>query len=159
MQFQLQQGPAQVLLRKHSKQSLSQPTIPEEEHEDQPEALEQPVAAAVAKPQVVKNLYPELTSSGGAVSKNSRATAAAKASPEPEPKSPKVSRHESMERTVQRITKAIRGSGRSDSKSKKKEREASPSPSKKEVASQKVSRKDSQKKNAQEKREIFKSLH
>lgn len=150
--FQLQQGPAQVLLRKHSKQSLSQPTIPEEgEHEDQPEPPEQPAA----KPLVVKNLYTELTSSGGAVSKNSKP----KVSPEPEPaKSPKVSRHESMERTVQRITKAIRGSGRSDSKSKKKEREASPSPSKKE-ASQKVSRKDSQKKNAQEKREIFKSLH
>jgi len=147
-----------VLLRKHSKQSLSQPTIPEEEHEDQPEGPEPALSSsATAKPQVVKNLYTELTSSGGAVSKNSKPKSAVPSDPEPA-KSPEVSGHESMERTVQRITKAIRGSGRSDSKSKKKEREASPSPSKKE-ASQKVSRKDSQKKNAQEKREIFKSLH
>ena len=43
-------------------------------------------------------------------------------------KSPKVSRHESMERTVQRITKVIRGSSRSESRSKKN-RETSLSPS------------------------------
>ena len=111
-----------VLLRKHSKQSLSQPTIPEEEEPATPKEF------------------------GGARSKERDRKS-------PEQKSPKVSRQESMERTVQRITKAIRGSSRSDSK--KKDREASLSPSKKE----KVSRKDSGKKNAQEKREIFKSLH
>ena len=95
-------------------------------------------------------------------------------------KSPKVSRHESMERTVQRITKAIRGTSRSESRSKKN-RETSVSPSK--CGASKVdqpsssittvvaatggttstgskgNKKETGKKNAHEKREIFKSLH
>ena len=94
----------------------------------------------------------------------------------PVTKSPKVSRHESMERTVQRITKVIRGTSRSESRSKK-HREPSISPSKgatpkvdqpctNTVASggtitsnNKNTKKESGKKNAHEKREIFKSLH
>ena len=94
-------------------------------------------------------------------------------------KSPKVSRHESMERTVQRITKVIRGSSRSESRSKKN-RETSLSPSTGSISktdqhgsgnsalsasvgasgssSSKSSKKEG-KKNAHEKREIFKSLH
>ena len=94
-------------------------------------------------------------------------------------KSPKVSRHESMERTVQRITKAIRGTSRSESRSKKN-RETSVSPSKCGTSkvglssssatttaasgpiassSNKSTKKETGKKNAHEKREIFKSLH
>ncbi|TRY75715.1 hypothetical protein TCAL_08679 [Tigriopus californicus] len=92
-------------------------------------------------------------------------------------KSPKLSRQESMERTMQRFTKAIRGTSRSDSRSKKN-REASPSPkSKGSVEGResgasataltpspygpkegKSSKKES-KKNAHEKREMFKSYH
>ena len=94
-------------------------------------------------------------------------------------KSPKVSRHESMERTVQRITKVIRGTSRSESRSKKN-RETSTSPSKgatckpeqhecsiktnqatgtSNSGGSKSNKKESGKKNAHEKREIFKSLH
>ena len=89
-------------------------------------------------------------------------------------KSPKISRHESMERTVQRITKVIRGSSRSESRSKKN-REASSSPSKgnssktdtatshvtvtNSGSDNKSSKKEVGKKNANEKREMFKSLH
>ena len=93
-------------------------------------------------------------------------------------KSPKVSRHESMERTVQRITKVIRGTSRSETRSKKN-RETSVSPSKGNNSkaelhggtnsaapvaggasgSNKSTKKESGKKNAHEKREIFKSLH
>jgi len=121
---------------------------------------------------IAKNLAKELCASGGAISKRavpSLSSNTVKSTPQAattvtasEPtvqKSPKTS-HKTHESTVQRITKAIRGSGRSDSKSKKKDgREASPSPSKRPEQGQKVSRKDSGKKNAQEKREIFKSLH
>ena len=93
-------------------------------------------------------------------------------------KSPKISRHESMERTVQRITKVIRGTSRSESRSKKN-REASVSPNKGATSktdqssgivstaatstgtssNTKSSKKEQGKKNAHEKREIFKSLH
>ena len=93
-------------------------------------------------------------------------------------KSPKISRHESMERTVQRITKVIRGTSRSESRSKKN-REPSVSPSKGATSktdqssgnvsmaatatgtssNTKNSKKEQGKKNAHEKREIFKSLH
>ena len=95
-------------------------------------------------------------------------------------KSPKISRHESMERTVQRITKAIRGTSRSESRSKKN-RETSVSPSKcgaskadvpsssttnvtattagTTASGSKGNKKETGKKNAHEKREIFKSLH
>ena len=100
-------------------------------------------------------------------------------SPMPTAKSPKVSRHESMERTVQRITKVIRGTSRSESRSKKN-RETSTSPSKgatckpeqhecsiktnqatgtSNSGGSKSNKKESGKKNAHEKREIFKSLH
>ena len=94
-------------------------------------------------------------------------------------KSPKISRHESMERTVQRITKVIRGTSRSESRSKKN-RETSVSPNKGTTSksdhasanlstasgasggassSTKSAKKEQGKKNAHEKREIFKSLH
>ena len=93
-------------------------------------------------------------------------------------KSPKISRHESMERTVQRITKVIRGTSRSESRSKKN-RETSVSPSKGTSKTEQTSgnlttasgasggtssntkstKKDQGKKNAHEKREMFKSLH
>ena len=83
-----------------------------------------------------------------------------------------------MERTVQRITKVIRGTSRSESRSKKN-RETSVSPSKGttsksdqnsgnassvagasgRTSNTKNVKKDQGKKNAHEKREIFKSLH
>jgi hypothetical protein len=85
-----------------------------------------------------------------------------------------------MERTVQRITKAIRGTSRSESRSKKN-RETSVSPSKCGISKvdlpssstttgtaatggttpsgNKGTKKDAGKKNAHEKREIYKSLH
>ena len=177
--------PPQVLLRKHSKQSLSQPTIPEEgpehllaESEDQPQqVMVVPPSSTVSKGlqqgpvPIAKNLAKELCASGGAISK--RATPSlpsgrsiktiicisesqltrflnanhihmptmgkksssdcillVKSTPQAAPavtaseptmqKSPKTS-HKTHESTVQRITKAIRGSGRSDSKSKKKD--------------------------------------
>ena len=82
-------------------------------------------------------------------------------------KSPKLSRTESMtERTVQKISKMVRGSSRSESRSKK-HREPSSSPSKsvlteseKEKSSASGAKTDKvkeEKKSAQEKREMFKS--
>jgi len=171
----------QVLLRKHSKQSLSQPTIPEEgpehllaESEDQPQqVMVVPPSGTVSKGlqqgpvPIAKNLAKELCASGGAISK--RATPSlpsVKSTPQAAPavtaseptvqKSPKTS-HKTHESTVQRITKAIRGSGRSDSKSKKKDgREASPSPSKRpdQGQGQKVSRRLWEKERAGEKRNL-----
>ena len=86
-------------------------------------------------------------------------------------KSPKLSRTESMtERTVQKITKVIRGSSRSDSRSKKA-REPSLSPKAAKPDHDKTGTKktdnvkpeckkaDREKKSANEKREIFKSHH
>lgn len=74
-----------------------------------------------------------------------------------------MSRQESIERTFQKFTKAVRGTSRSESRSKKKDREASPSPKagkiEKTEEKNKITRKDSGKKSAQEKRDIFKSLH
>jgi hypothetical protein len=94
-------------------------------------------------------------------------------------KSPKSTRQESVER----LFKAIRGTGRLDSKSKKRETSLSPSGQQLNAetnntasstatatastststtsgsSSSKASKKEAAKKNAQEKRDIFKSLH
>ncbi len=185
---------AEVMLRKHSKSSsLSQPTIPEEgpEHNEE-ETVPEVAKATIATPpssappssgtgttggsifkskpesKAVKNLAHEL----GARSKEFTLGKKSgkdhhgdkKDSKDSGTKSPKVSRQESMERTVQRITKAIRGTSRSESRSKKKDREASPSPMKKKDKDKdgdedKLSRKDSLKKSAQEKREMYKTQH
>ena len=95
--------------------------------------------------------------------------------PPPQPitettKSPKSTRQESVER----LFKAIRGTGRLESKSKKRETSLSPSgqintgagdssssatTAATTAASSKASKKDAARKNAQEKRDIFKSLH
>ncbi len=147
-----------VILRKHSKSSLSQATIPEEEAElsEECEKQLQPV-----KPEVKKNLAHELgarAKENSPLAKTPSSSSSTTTTTKGEVKSsPKVSRQESMERTVQRITKAIRGTSRSESRSKKKDRDSSPSPKGKEDS--KVTRKDSGKKSAQEKREMFKSLH
>ncbi len=136
--------------------------------------------AQVLKPKpesrAVKNLAHELGARSKEVTHHSKKSKEEKkegSSKEAAAKSPKVSRQESMERTVQRITKAIRGTSRSESRSKKN-RDSSPSPmgagaskGKEEKGSNKeekdktgkIARKDSLKKSAQEKREIFKSLH
>uniref|UniRef100_A0A0K2V2B8 non-specific serine/threonine protein kinase n=1 Tax=Lepeophtheirus salmonis TaxID=72036 RepID=A0A0K2V2B8_LEPSM len=164
-----------VLLRKHSKSSLSQATILEED-EEHVTGVSPPSSSTSflpttgimvcsllrSKPEsrAVKNLANEL----GTSKKDTSPI-----------KSPKPPRHESV--VISRISKAFRGSNRSESKSKKA-REASLSPNKAnydykdgagrgEASSsqtsgnslQKVTRKDSGKKNAQEKRDIFKSLH
>jgi hypothetical protein len=202
----------EVVLRKHAKQSLSQPTIPEEgpEHAEEievadatPFASPLPMSATFAlsasvlrpKPElrVVKSLAQELT---GAIGKDVNSSLKKSASfkeekpseqpvkqpmpthpPPPQPpltettKSPKSTRQESVER----LFKAIRGSGRLDSKSKKRETSLSPSGGQSAAAAAgeasassssaagtgggKASKKDSSKKNAQEKRDIFKSLH
>merc|ERR1712226_696140 len=81
-------------------------------------------------------------------------------------KSPKLSRTESMtERTVQKISKMVRGTSRSESRSKK-HREPSSSPSKsvsaesekeKSVSCVRSDKAKEEKKSAQEKREMFKS--
>ena len=205
---------SEVVLRKHAKQSLSQPTIPEEgpEHAEDLEFIPPSptiptstfsLSASVLRPKpelrVVKSLAQELT---GAISKEVSSTLKKSSSfkeekttselvkqpmptqPPPQPnfaettKSPKSTRQESVER----LFKAIRGTGRLDSKSKKRETSLSPSgqqassssavdasatsnavASSSTVASSsssgKASKKDSSKKNAQEKRDIFKSLH
>ena len=96
--------------------------------------------------------------------------------PPPQPitettKSPKSTRQESVER----LFKAIRGTGRLESKSKKRETSLSPSgqtgtgdshnsgsataAAVSTAASSKASKKEAARKNAQEKRDIFKSLH
>jgi hypothetical protein len=206
----------EVVLRKHAKQSLSQPTIPEEgpEHSEESESITiaSPFAtgpatfslsASVLRPKpelrVVKSLAQELT---GAVSKDSTSSLKKSASfkeektetvtrqpmptqpPPPQPltettKSPKSTRQESVER----LFKAIRGTGRLDSKSKKRETSLSPSGQQLNAemnntasstatatastststtsgsSSSKASKKEAAKKNAQEKRDIFKSLH
>lgn len=130
-----------VILRKHAKQSLSQPTIPEEGPEEELEAanMASSLVTSVLKPKpesrVVKNLAQEL----GAFSKdvasslkksNSFKEDKKEAAKEEEAavKSPKLARTESIgERTMQKISKVIRGSSRSDSRSKKS-RETSVSP-------------------------------
>jgi hypothetical protein len=138
---------APVILRKHPKQSLSQPTIPEEGPEEEMEAALSASAStpvtSVLKPKpesrVVKNLAQEL----GAFSKDvasslkksnsfkeseKSSSSSSMESIEAASKSPKLSRTESLgERTIQKISSVIRGSSRSDSRSKKT-REASVSP-------------------------------
>lgn len=166
-----------VILRKHPKQSLSQPTIPEEGPEEEMEAAASCTSSSLAstpsstsshvtsvlkpKPEsrVVKNLAQEL----GAFSKDvasslkksnsfkettDKPASAAQEEASEATKSPKLSRTESIgERTMQKISKVIRGSSRSDSRSKKT-REGSLSPqgvkSKKELSSK-------------EKRDLYKS--
>jgi len=83
-----------------------------------------------------------------------------KATSDSSTKSPKLSRTESMtERTVQKISKVIRGTSRSESRSKKT-RESSLSPSKKEVTKEEKKKVMSvDKKSAQEKRDMFKTQH
>ena len=175
------EGPS-VMMRKHPKQSLSQPTIPEEEGEEATnEAITSTVTSisssltSVLKPKpesrVVKNLAQEL----GAFSKDmasslkksssfkeektssTASTNVASASSldslntEPAKSSPKLNRTESIgERTMQKISKVIRGSSRSESRSKKT-RETSLSP---------TGTKDSKSKkdlSSKEKRDLFKS--
>jgi len=179
----------EVILRKHSKQSLSQPTIPEEgpEHAEEPEQtssfegtllfnLHSSISVLRPKPElkVVRTLLQEST---GAISKDNSLNLK-KSSPAckevvatiPESaattaKSPKTIRQESVER----LFKAIRGTGRHESKAKKRENSLSPGsqtnaadpqglPSNQPQTS-KTNKKDGLKKNAQEKRDIFKSLH
>ncbi len=165
-------------MRKH-KQSLSQPTIPEEEESEQPtsagasssssggltssaslsSALPSSAASitSILKPKpesrVVKNLAQELGAFSKDVAssikksssfKEERSTPSASASSTAmasassmdslsksattDTKSPKLSRPESVpERTMQKLSKMIRGTSRSDSRSKKN-REASLSP-------------------------------
>ncbi|CAB4069214.1 MAST [Lepeophtheirus salmonis] len=147
-----------VLLRKHSKSSLSQATILEED-EEHVTGVSPPSSSTSFLPTtgiMLMNLAPLRR----ILLQSNR---------------PKPPRHESV--VISRISKAFRGSNRSESKSKKA-REASLSPNKAnydykdgagrgEASSsqtsgnslQKVTRKDSGKKNAQEKRDIFKSLH
>merc|ERR1712156_169916 len=137
---------APVILRKHPKQSLSQPTIPEEGPEEELEAsasASTPVASVLKpKPEsrVVKNLAQELGAFSKDVAsslkksnsfkeeKSSNSSSSSMESIESAAKSPELSRTESIgERTIQKISKVIRGSSRSDSRSKKT-REASVSP-------------------------------
>merc|ERR1712156_978829 len=143
---------APVILRKHPKQSLSQPTIPEEGPEEELEAsasastpvtsvLKPKPESRVVKPKpesrVVKNLAQELGAFSKDVAsslkksnsfKDDKSNNSSMESIESAAKSPKLSRTESIgERTIQKISKVIRGSSRSDSRSKKT-REASVSP-------------------------------
>merc|ERR1719270_2269491 len=154
---------APVILRKHPKQSLSQPTIPEEGPEEELEAsasASTPVTSVLKpKPEsrVVKNLAQELGAFSKDVAsslkksnsfKEEKSSSSSMESIESAAKSPKLSRTESIgERTIQKISKVIRGSSRSDSRSKKT-REASVSPQggpkKKELSSK-------------EKRDLYKS--
>lgn len=181
----------EVILRKHSKQSLSQPTIPEEgpEHAEDPDhqgsisqgpaATPTPVSVMRPKPElkVVKNLSQE--SSTGAISKDSSSCNMTKSGQRKEeppqkqstllgavPRSPKSLRQESVER----LLKAIRGTSRQENKSRKRENSISPSKQatlgENQAASgphlgqlSKSNKKDGSKKNAQEKRDIFRSLH
>ena len=233
-------GSPDLLLRKHSKSSLTQATIPEEEPEfaedPEPTMSGKPLSFMKPKPEsrAVKNLAQELGARTKEVAANIKKSSSFKEekkqqqqpkedlrSSQSEPtKSPKLSRQESMERTLRGITKVIRGTSRSESRSKKKDRDSSLSPkggsssssgcSKKEDREEKIkdnskdssshskgggkdkdkdssarsggkdkdsssksskdkgsgggggskiSRKDSGKKSAQEKRDLFKSLH
>merc|ERR1719188_41483 len=118
----------EAMIRKPSKSSLSQPTIPEEETEEP----EEPVP--VQPPSDVREDPP-------------------KQDHKKEEKGGKE-----KESTLQRMTKAIRGTSRSESRSKKS-REGSTSPKSGQSASssqQQVSRKVSLKKSAAEKRDMFK---
>ena len=129
-----------VMLRKHPKQSLSQPTIPEEGPEVEQELEHAVTSVLKPKPEsrVVKNLAQEaFGSSPGSGSPNVKKSNSFKEEKNSE-SSPKLTRTESIgERTMQKISKVIRGTSRSDSRSKKS-REASLSPQgnkKKEVSS------------------------
>jgi hypothetical protein len=157
-------GTPDVMMRKHSKTSMSQPSIPEEETEQEEEGSQTPTSKSKAMSyvqdfgartkEVAATIKGSNSSTPGHFKDESAATTTADSKKDETPgaKSPKVSRQES---TVQRITKAIRGTSRSESRSKKN-REASVSPK---GSSSKVTRKDSLKKSAIEKRDMFKSLH
>lgn len=173
-----------MVLRKHPKQSLSQPTIPEEGPEEElaeaAASMVSTVVTSVLKPKpesrVVKNLAQELGAfskdvasslkksnsfkeessadngkSAVASSADGKQTAdkSAASADESSCKSPKLSRTESIgERTMQKISKVIRGSSRSDSRSKKS-REASLSPQGKPLNKKELSSK--------ERRDLYKS--
>jgi len=130
--------------RKHSKQSLSQPTIPEEgpEHieemenasDQSAEVIQNPVSVLRPKPElkVVKNLSQEST---GAIAKDKSSSFSSKPTqrreeggqkilvPDAPPRSPKSIRQESVEK----LLKAIRVTTRMDTKTKKRENSLSPS--------------------------------
>ena len=116
------------MLRKHPKQSLSQPTIPEEGPEAVEQELEHVTSVLKPKPEsrVVKNLAQEAFGADrGPSQTNVKKSNSFK---DEKPESPKLARAESIgERTMQKISKVIRGTSRSDSRSKKS-REASLSP-------------------------------
>ena len=116
------------MLWKHPKQSLSQPTIPEEGPEAVEQELEHVTSVLKPKPEsrVVKNLAQEAFGADRSPSPSVKKSNSFKDSEKPE--SPKLARAESIgERTMQKISKVIRGTSRSDSRSKKS-REASLSP-------------------------------
>lgn len=138
------------MLRKHPKQSLSQPTIPEEGPEVEQEH-EHVTSVLKPKPEsrVVKNLAQEAFPSPSGASSNPsvKKSSSFKEEKSSDSQSPKLARAESIgERTMQKISKVIRGTSRSDSRSKKG-REASLSP-------QGKTKKES---TSKEKREQFKS--
>lgn len=129
---ELVQDAGPVMLRKHPKQSLSQPTIPEEGPEVEQELEHAVTSVLKPKPEsrVVKNLAQEAfgSSSGSSPSSNVKKSNSFKEEKNSENNSPKLTRTESIgERTMQKISKVIRGTSRSDSRSKKS-REASLSP-------------------------------
>ena len=130
---ELVQDAGPVMLRKHPKQSLSQPTIPEEGPEVEQELEHAVTSVLKPKPEsrVVKNLAQEAfgASSGPSSSpSNVKKSNSFKEEKNSENNSPKLTRTESIgERTMQKISKVIRGTSRSDSRSKKS-REASLSP-------------------------------
>lgn len=160
----------EMMLRKHSKPSLSQPTIPEEgpEHSDDLEPQSQgvsttPIPVSILRPKpelkVVKNLSQE---SSGAISKNSPTCSLTKSSHcLVVPKSPKSLKQESVEK----LLKAIRGTNRLDTKSQKRENSISPSshaslPETNITSSPSKSfRRDGMRKNGQDKKDIFKNPH
>jgi len=174
--------------RKHSNKSLSQPTIPEETGTEQEQEAAQTITEKIlatlsqskssnpdqSRPaKENKNSTSVQAGSSGCVG-GSKATKSGPFKEEENKssvKSPKLSRTESMtERTVQKISKMVRGTSRSESRSKKT-REPSTSPERnagtstakadkvgKDEKREKIVTKEEKKNaSAHEKREIFKS--
>lgn len=156
---------------KHSKQSLSQTTIPEEgpEHSDKQETqlpiFEAPIAAVCQIPERRKEQTTSLTlEDTGAKRKDISLLKKAMLSREDPgfqpPAEPVKTRQESL------FFKAIRGTNRGESKSKTKDAEATgqtgdihlPSATST-TNTPKFVKKDSSKKNVQEKRDLFKKSH
>ena len=169
--------------RKHSNKSLSQPTIPEETGTEQEQESAQSITDKILatlsqskssnpdQPRAKETKMSTSVLAGSSASVNSNKATKTSSCKEEETKSsvksPKLSRTESMtERTVQKISKMVRGSSRSESRSKKT-RETSNSPDRlnNTVKAEKLGKDDKReknltkedKKNASEKREIFKS--